>query len=167
MTIEKMFGIESDEEYFAKSENERIAEVAEYIAGISSSGNYEEGWSIEYHIESLKKDGILTDETADKVLDMVNIILGRIQIYKNYGCLSAEKSIIYTYGVEHPTAICSDVITVKIPDGWEKYKNESGEIIVTAPWGENYTIHDVLYGNDTPKFRTFGHGGGLTLEVVN
>lgn len=39
-----------------------------------------------------------------------------IEIYKNYGCLAAEKRNLYTYGAPHATAVCSDKMTVEIPD---------------------------------------------------
>lgn len=92
----------------------------------------------------------------------------KIKLFKNYGCLSAEKRVIYTYGIPQDTAVCSDEITVKIPDGWEVCENIMGETIVTAPWGKNYTMHEVLCGNEDPCFRTFGHGENsrIVLEVV-
>ena len=57
-----------------------------------------------------------------------------IKIYKNYGCLAAEKRSIYTYGAEQPTATCADVIIVKIPDGW-KVINSENDILLESPWG--------------------------------
>lgn len=76
MTMEEIFGIESDEEYFARPEEERILEVAKYIAWISIEGNYEEGWSIESHINSLLKEGVLNEESANKVMDKIKEIIG-------------------------------------------------------------------------------------------
>lgn len=59
----------------------------------------------------------------------------RIEIYRNYGCLTAEKRSLYTYGAEHATAVCSDKMTVEIPEGWTLSETVSGGMIVTAPWG--------------------------------
>lgn len=89
-----------------------------------------------------------------------------IKLYKNYGCLDAEKINIYTYGNPQPTAKCSDEITVKLPVGWETYESVTGETILTAPWGKNYTIHEVLCGDEYPCFRTFGNGERIQLEVM-
>lgn len=93
-----------------------------------------------------------------------------IEIYKNYGCLAAEKRIIYTYGAEHPTAVTSDRIKVEIPEGWETYKNAYDEIMLTAPWGWNYSVNDVLGGNDCPVFTATNKGGRTVcekLKIVN
>ena len=67
-----------------------------------------------------------------------------IEIYCNYGVLAAEKRNIYTFGAEHPHATCSDKMTVVVPDGWELYQNQMGQTMVTAPWGWNYDINEVL-----------------------
>lgn len=76
----------------------------------------------------------------------------KFKIYCNYGVLSAEKRNVYTYGNPDSTATCWDEITVEIPEGWEPYENYMGELMVTAPWGANYTINDVLRGNEKPCF---------------
>lgn len=67
-----------------------------------------------------------------------------LKVYKNYGVVSAEKRNIYTYGAEHPYAICSDEITVLVPDDWKLYENYMGKIMVESPWGRCYEINDVL-----------------------
>ena len=67
-----------------------------------------------------------------------------IEIYINYGVLAAEKRNIYTFGAEHPHATCSDKMEVVVPEGWELYQNESGREMVTAPWGWDYDINEVL-----------------------
>lgn len=89
-----------------------------------------------------------------------------LNIFKNYGCLSAEKSIIYTYGNPQPTAKCYDEITVRLPGGWETYESIAGETILTAPWGKNYRMGEILCGDEYPCFRTFGNGERIRLEVV-
>ena len=78
-----------------------------------------------------------------------------IKIYCNYGCLSAEKRNVYTYGAPEATATCWDEITVEAPEGWEPYENYMGELMVTAPWGTNYTINEVLEGNEKPCFSDY------------
>mgnify|MGYP000117971610 FL=1 len=78
-----------------------------------------------------------------------------IKIYCNYGCLSAEKRNVYTYGAPEATATCWDEITVEAPEGWEPYENYMGELMVTAPWGTNYTINEVLEGNEKPCFSAY------------
>lgn len=74
------------------------------------------------------------------------------EIYQNYGVLTAEKRSRYTYGAEHPHATCSDRLTVEVPEGWELYETISGDFAVTAPWGWNYEINDVLAGDEYPHF---------------
>ena len=85
----------------------------------------------------------------------------KIKIYCNYGTLSAEKRNVYTYGNPNPTAICWDEITAETPEGWELYENYMGELMVTTPWGTNYTINDVLSGNKKPCFSAFDIEGRL------
>ena len=51
----------------------------------------------------------------------------KIKIYCNYGCLSAEKRNIYTYGCPDSTATCWDEMTVEIPEGWEVYEKHEDE----------------------------------------
>lgn len=75
-----------------------------------------------------------------------------IEIFCNYGVLAAEKRSVYTFGAPHATATCSDKMTVVVPDGWELYQNEMGRTMVTAPWGWDYEINEVLQGNEKPCF---------------
>ena len=85
----------------------------------------------------------------------------KIKIYCNYGCLSAEKRNVYTYGCPDSTATCWDEMTVEIPEGWEAYENYMGRLVVTAPWGVNYTINDVLSGNEKSCFSACDREGRL------
>ena len=85
----------------------------------------------------------------------------KIKIYCNYGALATEKRNVYTYGNPNPTATCWDEITVETPEGWEPYENYMGELMVTAPWGTNYTINDVLSGNEKPCFSACDREGRL------
>lgn len=75
-----------------------------------------------------------------------------IKLFKNYGCLAAEKRIIYTYGQETETAVGAEEITVVIPEGWETYETVSGNLAITAPNGEDYLINELLSGNEYPHF---------------
>lgn len=87
-----------------------------------------------------------------------------MEIYKNYGCLAAEKRIIYTYGAEQPTAVCSEKIKVEIPEGWEAEKDSSRDIILVSPWGRRYEPNDLLDGNETPCF--YGYHNGSSFKII-
>lgn len=92
-----------------------------------------------------------------------------IKIFKNYGCLSAEKRVVYTYGAEEATAVCSDILTVKIPEDWECGENYMGELILTAPWGWTYSVDDVLQGDASPCFYALDKNGRAYqkgLEII-
>ncbi len=83
-----------------------------------------------------------------------------IKIYKNYGVLGAEKRNVYTYGGEHAHATCSDEMTVLVPNEWELYKNQMGNIMAESPWGWCYEINDVLTDvNGHPAFRVLDKNG--------
>ena len=92
-----------------------------------------------------------------------------IEIYCNYGVLTAEKRNIYTFGNHHSTAACWDKMEVEIPTGWELYENQIGETMVTSPWGWNYEINEVLEGNEKPCFYAkdkSGKGYRTYLKIV-
>lgn len=94
----------------------------------------------------------------------------KIKIYCNYGVLAAEKRNVYTYGNPDSTATCWDEITVEAPEGWEPYENYMGELMVTAPWGTNYTINEVLQGNEKPCFYALdgnGKGHRQYLKIID
>ena len=78
-----------------------------------------------------------------------------IELYKNYGCLTAEKRVIYTYGMPQPTATTSDRITVRIPDGWTADKNAAGVVLLTGPDGKTYEPNEVLSGNEFPALTIY------------
>lgn len=92
-----------------------------------------------------------------------------IEIYCNYGVLAAEKRNVYTFGNHHSNATCWDKIKVEIPTGWEPYENQMGQTMVTAPWGWNYEINEVLGGNEKPCFYAkdkSGKGHRTYLEIA-
>lgn len=76
-----------------------------------------------------------------------------MKIYKNYGCLAAEKRIKYTYGAAEPTATASDEIEVQLPEGWEEAENNMGNRILVSPEGEVFLPNELLSGNECPCFR--------------
>ena len=76
----------------------------------------------------------------------------KIKIYCNYGVLSAERRNVYTYGAPHSAATCWDEMTVEIPEDWEAFEDAIGNLMVTAPWGWNYEINEVLSDNKNPCF---------------
>lgn len=43
-------------------------------------------------------------------------------------------------------------MTVAVPDGWDAWKNDTGETIVTAPWGWSYSLNEILAGDKEPVF---------------
>lgn len=91
-------------------------------------------------------------------------------IYCNYGCLAAEKRNVYTYGAQHPTATCSDRITVKLPanDYFNIFETVSGDLAVETSWGFDYDLNDVLQGNETPCLYAVdreGKGHRVKLKV--
>ena len=73
-------------------------------------------------------------------------------LYKNYGCLAHEKQPIWTYGGQEETAVCSDKITVEIPEDWETGENCYGQLLLIAPWGITYAPHEILGGGENPCF---------------
>lgn len=75
-----------------------------------------------------------------------------IKLYRNYGCLAAEKRVVYTYGQQASSAVCSDIIEVKLPDGWQAEVSPWGFLLVTAPWGWVYEMQEILAGNEHPCF---------------
>ena len=84
-----------------------------------------------------------------------------IDIYKNYGVLGWDKQYVYTFGCQHSQAVCSDLITVGLPDGWSLCHNVFGDFMVESPWGFVYDINEVLTGNKRPQFRALDNSGNL------
>lgn len=76
-----------------------------------------------------------------------------IEIFLNYGVLANEKRNVYTYGGPHSQGICSDKMTVVIPDGWETHVNYLGNLMLKSPWGWEYEPNEVLKDkNGCPTF---------------
>lgn len=94
-----------------------------------------------------------------------------IQIFKNYGCLAAEKRGIYTYTCPHPTAVCSDKLTVELPKGWAiDGENCYGDPLLISPWGETCLIGEILRGNENPCFYVYDKNGTAhrqELKIIN
>lgn len=92
-----------------------------------------------------------------------------MRIFRNYGVLAAEKRCTYTYGMAAETAVTSDKITVRIPDGWSIFENQTGEEVLESPWGWTYEPNEVLAGNVNPIFLVLDREGrkhNIRLEVV-
>lgn len=93
-----------------------------------------------------------------------------IEIYKNYGCLAAEKRAVYTYNCPAGTAVCWDKMTVRTPKDWEESENEYKRPIF-RPKGQEYwwEVNDLLHGSENPMFLYYGKDGftAAILEVIN
>lgn len=76
-----------------------------------------------------------------------------MKIFKNYGCLSAEKRIVYTYGAVEPTAVTYEEIEVQLPEGWKEAENNMGNTIIVSPEGEVFLPNELLSGNECPCFQ--------------
>lgn len=150
--IEKRAKMKELIEKWEKIKTNSIADM--FLSTNESSDAFSEMWDF------AKENGFV-DKNGSMSLDCEKLV-----IYKNYGCLAAEKINVYTYSAPEASAKCYDRIVVKIPDGWETFENYMGETILTAPWGKNYTVHSVLGGNEYPYFRTFGNGENICLDVI-
>lgn len=92
-----------------------------------------------------------------------------IEIYCNYGCLSAEKMNVYTYDAPEATAVSYDKLSVAIPDEWKTLHGEMGELLLEAPWGTRYEVSEVLYsmrrnGVDSPCFKAYDKNGRYHIQ---
>lgn len=89
------------------------------------------------------------------------------EIYANYGVLAAEKRTVYTHGGEAEKAVCSDKITVALPEGWELAENEFSEALLIDPDGETWRPNDILKngGKDKPVL-AIPRGKRYALDVV-
>lgn len=90
-----------------------------------------------------------------------------IEIYCNYGVLSAEKRNVYTYGAAHPHSTCCDKMTVRVPDDWKLCEGQTGQVMVESPWGWRYDINDVLSDrNGDPVFRALDKQGRRSTAAL-
>lgn len=92
-----------------------------------------------------------------------------LEIYKNYGVLAAEKRNVYTYGREHAHAVCSDKLTVEIPEDFDVCESVTGDMLVETPWGGTYLVNDILKGDQAPCFSAYDKDGKLhtaKLKIV-
>ena len=72
--------------------------------------------------------------------------------YINYGVLSAEKRQVWTANAPHATATCSDKVEIEVPEGWDMFETNGGEVMFTSPWGWDYLPDEILAGNENPYF---------------
>ena len=78
----------------------------------------------------------------------------KFEIYCNHGVLGAEKRNVWTYNVEHSRGVCSEKFIVRLPenDSFKIYESATGELMVESSWGWQYTINEVLNGEEKPCF---------------
>lgn len=122
----------------------RAAFAREYNIPLRSIENWES--------EARKCPDYVTQLLEKEVKRRKEICMRTIEIYCNYGVLSKEKINVYTFGAQHPHATCSDKMIVAVPEGWDVYENQMGQTMVTAPWGWDYEINEVLQGSKEPCF---------------
>ena len=93
-----------------------------------------------------------------------------MKIYKNYGCLSAEKRIVYTYGAVEPTAVTYEEIEVQLPEGWKEAENNMGSTIIVSPEGDVFLPNKILCGNECPCLQWIDankHDRRIKLKVLD
>ena len=78
--------------------------------------------------------------------------MDKIKGYTNYGCLAAEKRVVFTAENPAGTETCYDNVEYTLPEGWETYETPTGEIMITSPWGWDYSPSQLLAGNKNPYF---------------
>lgn len=83
-----------------------------------------------------------------------------IKIYANYGVLSSERKIVYTYSSKASEIF--DEIYIEIPAGFKVYDQSDGiGIILSADEGYDYTVDELLKNvGDAPVFCYVGKDGG-------
>lgn len=79
--------------------------------------------------------------------------------YINYGVLASEKRQVWTANAPHATATCSDKVEIEVPEGWDMFETNAGDIMLMAPWGWNYEPNEVLTGNEHPYFDVIDNDG--------
>lgn len=84
--------------------------------------------------------------------------------FRNYGVMGAENRIIWTAGV--PLSEINEETKLEVPDGWELYRNQMEQLMVSSPWGWNYEINDVLHGNEAPCFYALDKEGKRYREYL-
>lgn len=92
-------------------------------------------------------------------------------IYCNYGVLGAEKRNVHTYGCKHSRGICADEIKAKLPENnyFQIYETAMGDLAVESAWGWQYSINDVLQGDEKPCFYAIdkdGDGHRVYLDEI-
>lgn len=71
----------------------------------------------------------------------------KLKVYRNYGCLEAEKRAVYTHSAPESTAVTYDEITVIVPDDFGISKNYMDQTLIETPDGMIYLFDDLLRGN--------------------
>ncbi|MCI9640435.1 hypothetical protein ACDL92_11860 [Ihubacter sp. mB4P-1] len=91
-----------------------------------------------------------------------------IQIYANYGVLTREKTVVYSFGGENATALRSETLYVEIPDDFKIGRNYMGELLITPPDSEfNWTINQLLSKHgENVSFRWIDKNGRQRYKVL-
>lgn len=83
-------------------------------------------------------------------------------VTRNYGCLAAEKRIIYTLG-KREDAVATDEIVVDIPSEYNPFVSDAGYIIVEIG-NAQYLFYELLCGNEVPCMVIPGTDKVIELE---
>lgn len=90
-----------------------------------------------------------------------------LKIFANYGCLAAEKRIVYTHGLPEATAVTSEEIEVELPQNFNVYEGKMGDLCVEYPDKSTYLLNDVLNSrNDVPVLLLPGSEGAVPMKKV-
>lgn len=78
---------------------------------------------------------------------------------------------MYTYGCKHSRGICADEIKAKLPENnyFQIYETAMGDLAVESAWGWQYSINDVLQGDEKPCFYAIdkdGDGHRVYLDEI-
>ena len=90
-------------------------------------------------------------------------------IYRNYGCLSAEKRCVYTHKCPADTAVVSDKLTIETPSGWDAYETPAEDLVLTPPDGIPCLLREILCGDEHPcvlRISADGSSHPVRLRVV-
>lgn len=83
-----------------------------------------------------------------------------LRIYANYGVLSHEKQVVYTYA--NTISDIYEEVYVEVPEGFKVYDSADGlSIIISASEGYDYMVDELLKNvGGVPAFVYVGKDGG-------
>lgn len=88
-----------------------------------------------------------------------------IEVFRNYGCLAADKRIIYSHPGPIDQAVLSEKICILVPEGFCIGENVMEETLIIAPWKLNYMVNELLGGNKHPYFTWADDGGSHYIKL--